>query len=198
MFPPHFNTVLDSNILTVDSLRFKKLLEEQKTIVLGSDPKDRIRQAVFLGKICEQNTSLECNGFNVFVDTGFPSVIMIYGVRGTGKSYTLGNLVEGLISDEGQISSGHGEHALVLFDTLGHFWQMANPPPVSESDQHEILESWNLQPTGFGNMRVFVPRGYNRADPNWIEFSLAYSDMEVDDWVGVLGTNRYDEPLGQL
>ena len=145
-----------------------------------------------------KNDDLPYNGYNVFVDTGFPGVIMIYGVRGTGKSYTLGNIVEGLISKEGEISHGKSAHALVLFDTLGHFWQMAEKPPNSEDEQHNLLKYWGLTPHGFDNLRVFVPKGYRRVVESWNELALAYSDMEIDDWCGVLGTNRYDEPIGQL
>lgn len=198
MFPEHIPTLLDSKIITSESLTFKKKLDDKKIVLLGSDPKANIRQAVFLGKICEANQSLSYNGYNVFVDTGFPSVIMIYGVRGTGKSYTLGDITEGLISDEGEVSHGSSDNALVLFDTLGHFWQMTHPPPDSEEEHHSILRNWGLTAGGFDNLRVFVPKGYPRADPSWEELALAYSDMEIDDWCGVLDTNRYDKPLGQL
>ena len=123
--------------------------------MLGSSDKQDIQHSVFLGKICEANANLPYNGYNVYIDTGFPSVILIFGVRGTGKSYTLGNIVEGLIEDQAKVSTGCNRKALVLFDTLGHFWQMKNPPPDSETEQTQLLKDWGLDKRGFENVEVF-------------------------------------------
>jgi DNA helicase HerA-like ATPase len=126
-------------------------------------------------------------------------VILIFGVRGTGKSYTLGNIVEGLIEDGAKVSTGCNRKALVLFDTLGHFWQMKSPPPDSETEQTQLLKDWGLNKRGFENVEVFTPAGFpGAADKDWKEFALAYSDMEIDDWCGLIKMNQFDDPMGQL
>lgn len=197
-FPPHENVLLNTKIVTWDSLKFRKLIDKQKVVVLGSSDKQDIQHSVFLGKICEANTNLPYNGYNVYIDTGFPSVILIFGVRGTGKSYTLGNIVEGLIEDGAKVSTGCNRKALVLFDTLGHFWQMKSPPPDSDTEATQLLKDWGLDKRGFENVEVFSPAGFPVADDDWKEFALAYSDMEIDDWCGLIKMNQYDDPMGQL
>ena len=154
-FPKHKDVLLNTKIVTSDTLKFRKLIDRQKIVVLGSGEKQTIQHSVFLGKICEANANLPYNGYDVYIDTGFPSVILIFGVRGTGKSYTLGNIVEGLIEDQAKVSTGCNRKALVLFDTLGHFWQMKNPPPDSETEQTQLLKDWGLDKRGFENIEVF-------------------------------------------
>ena len=198
-FPKHKDVLLNTKIVTSDTLKFRKLIGRQKIVVLGSGEKQTIQHSVFLGKICEANANLPYNGYNVYIDTGFPSVILIFGVRGTGKSYTLGNIVEGLLDDGAKVSTGCNRKALVLFDTLGHFWQMKSPPPDSETDQIQLLKDWGLDKRGFENVEVFTPTGFPGTDnEDWNEFALAYSDMEIDDWCGLIKMNQFDDPMGQL
>ena len=80
-FPPHENVLLNTKIVTWDSLKFRRLIDEQKVVVLGSSENQDIQHSVFLGKICEANANLPYNGYDVYIDTGFPSVILIFGVR---------------------------------------------------------------------------------------------------------------------
>ena len=58
------------------------------------------------------------------------------------------------------IREGNAEHGAILFDTLGHFWQMAYAPPDTDSVQIDALEKWGLEPNGFNDrITVYVPAG---------------------------------------
>src|SRR5436189_5121991 len=72
------------------------------------------------------------------LDTTAEQVVAILGKRGTGKSYSLGVLLEGLGCGPGQTAVGKaGSHrAALLFDVLDIFWSSALP--LRESGSPEL------------------------------------------------------------
>src|SRR5438477_11115189 len=73
---------------------------------------------VYLGRLSEAGPLTD-----VRFDTAQAHVVGLFGKRGSGKSYTLGTLLEGLCTREQQTTiaqNGRGA-AVLLFDTLGIF-----------------------------------------------------------------------------
>src|SRR5258708_11249872 len=73
---------------------------------------------VYLGRLAEAGPLTD-----VRFDTEGAHVVALFGKRGSGKSYTLGTLLEGLCTKEGgtSIAENPRENAVLLFDTLGIF-----------------------------------------------------------------------------
>src|SRR5438477_8297496 len=76
------------------------------------------RSWVYLGRLSEAGPLTD-----VRFDTALAHVVGLFGKRGSGKSYTLGTLLEGLCTKnpETSIANNPRTHATLLFDTLGIF-----------------------------------------------------------------------------
>src|SRR5947208_9525389 len=84
-------------------------------------PGDESRSWVYLGRLGEAGALTD-----VRFDTAMAHVVALFGKRGSGKSYTLGTLLEGLCTAETEstIAANPGSSAILLFDTLGVFQWM--------------------------------------------------------------------------
>ncbi len=79
---------------------------------------------VYLGRLAEAGPLTD-----VRFDTDMAHVVALFGKRGSGKSYTLGTLLEGLCTrhTESSIAANPRHSALLLFDTLGVFSMDEHP-----------------------------------------------------------------------
>jgi len=126
----------------------------------------------------------------VYLDLARPHVIGIFGKRGTGKSYTLGTLVEEIINLPEEIKENI---AVVVIDTMGIFWSMKNP---NERD-FKALMKWNLHPRAMP-VEVLVPYGLeNKYREDEIPydglFSFTCSDLMPEDWMFAFGIDEMSE-----
>lgn len=142
---------------------------------------------LFLGEITEE----ERQGTKVYMDGLAPHVVFICGSRGSGKSYTLGVIVEELVKKNPNVG-------IVVIDPIGVFWSMKYPN--KEKREIELLEQWGLEPEGLKNVRVFIPYGYKDEVPKETYdslFSIRVSELTVDDWCLTFGIERFS-PSGLL
>src|SRR5689334_6265770 len=63
----------------------------------SSDP----TASVLIGKVAERSSSSDRFDSNVWLDVTFPHVVLVCGRRGSGKSYDLGIIAEGLSAQGG-------------------------------------------------------------------------------------------------
>ncbi|MFW9889704.1 MAG: ATP-binding protein [Candidatus Thorarchaeota archaeon] len=163
-------------------------------IIGGSSDKP----AVFIGQLAESTSN------KIWLDASKEHVIIIVGKRGSGKSYTLGSLIEGFCSSvEGVISNGPMKRAVVLFDTLDIFWPTLYP--VGESHVNEIqrqvedLGKWRLSQVPL-NVSVYVPAGFRKEimPSSFLDLYLDHRDMHSEDWAALMGVDLVKEPRGQL
>ncbi len=171
-----------------------------KHIVIGREG-EKISNAIFLGKIREYTTGRALFNANVWLDVSRPKVILVFGRRGTGKSYDLGVIIEGLISTESKIRVGNYKFPVVVFDPLNQFWTLRekfNIEDEEEKRQLGLLKKWGLEPASFDNVKIFVPKGTQKRYPGAITFSLDISSMDADDWCGLFKVDKYVDPIGQL
>ena len=101
MFPKLPKVQFKANVKATPPLKFLYSNPTSQNVVFGadnisSDPKN----CILLGKITENSPSKSLYNYNAWFDVDFPSIAMIYGRRGTGKSFTLGTIAEGLISTD--------------------------------------------------------------------------------------------------
>ncbi len=85
-----------------------------------------------------------------YLSIGGAHAVLVCGKRGSGKSYTLGVIVEELLSAAGQ------EIIPILVDPMGVYHTMVQ----ANDAQHDTLFEWGLSAKGF-SVRLLVP-GHRR------------------------------------
>jgi len=119
--------------------------------------KYKSKAALYLGKVNETNREWQ-NYFNkrVLLDSISPHAIFICGMRGSGKSYTLGVIVE-------EMAMKNDGVGIIIIDPMGIFWSMKQKNKMA--NESEMLGRWGLKPTGIKNVKVFIPKGYVHKAP---------------------------------
>lgn len=156
-------------------------------------------RAAYLGKLMEHGKNSNLLDYNVFVDIEFPHVVGIFGSRGSGKSFDLGVLLEGIFLREDLAAPAAARDAAVVFDVQDQFWTLSFSPNTGvESDQVQLadLGRWSLQPAALDNLRIYVPAGSDTQVPNCERFMLAADQLAVDDWLALLELERFSA-MGQ-
>jgi DNA helicase HerA-like ATPase len=157
--------------------------------------------SVVIGRLAEQGPL-----HSVVFDVSTENVVAVFGKRGSGKSYTLGVLVEGLCTQatSTDIAASTHRRAALLLDTLNVFWSTENPyDPAVDADRfgNELaaLETWRLRPCPL-NVVVWVPRGYRRAHTpeDYRDFAIAPADLTADDMADLMDIDAQRDILGQL
>ena len=160
-------------------------------------------EIIKLGRLTEYGPA-----FDVYMDISLEKVLAVFGKRGQGKSYTLGSIIEGLVtqSSNSTISTLCERRALLLFDTLNIYQWMGIPlaekywadyPEIRA--QAETLQEWALKPEQL-DVKVWCPAGFAEGvtSSHHSEFHLRVSDFCLDDWGLVLGLDTVRDIKGQL
>jgi DNA helicase HerA-like ATPase len=143
---------------------------------------------------------------DVRFDTSLAHVIGLFGKRGSGKSYTLGTLLEGLCTQDTSttISGNPRTHAILLFDTLGIFqWVNISLNEKSHKEtiqqQFAVRRGWTIKSEPL-DVAIWIPKGsFSETTPaTHKEFTIRYSDFAAEDWGYLLGLNIYQDRMGQL
>lgn len=155
---------------------------------------------VYIGQVAEFGSPRR-----VHFDATKEFVSLIIGKRGSGKSFCLGSLLEGLctVNDETSISRVTARRGVLLLDPMGNFWTSVFPvrgdgtPRVRE--QWKMFEGWGVVPEDV-NVIVWIPAGFKRDTdhPSINEFHVDVADLDAADWADILGTNLMREPQGIL
>ncbi len=155
---------------------------------------------ILLGKCIEQTRVSNKYDANVWLDIRTPHVIYICGKRGSGKSYDLGILSEGLIlGSNSKVATKDKAITSVIFDTQSQFWALADAPKdtlTEDLEQLDQLRQWGLLTIGLSGARLFKPAGEQSDLPKVEDFVLDPAELDVDDWCGLFGLERYS-PQGQ-
>ena len=154
--------------------------------------------AILIGKIAEFNGDM---GRNLWLDTKGAHVTYIIGKRRGGKSYTLGNIAEGLSNSKFQM--GTVNQAVLILDTLNIYWTMEHAVSTdSKSDKKTIddLDAWGLEAESVENLVCYYPRGLRQAyfPDHYVEFAIRTSDLDANDWAALFEVDVITDPMGQL
>lgn len=172
-------------------------------LIIGRSNTDlSAERLIYMGKVLESCPSTNMLAGDVWLDVGFPHVIYISGTRGSGKSFDLGVLIEG-ISDLDKPTPIQQEVApitTILLDTQNQFWTLKYEPneeiPEHKS-QLEDLKEWRIAPNRLSNIELFTPRGYPKLLGDETEFSIRPRDVDLSEWCALLGQEIYS-PQGHV
>ena len=172
-----------------------------KHILLGQRKyRGQTNALVLLGKCIEQTRVSNKYDANVWLDIRTPHVIYICGKRGSGKSYDLGILSEGLIlRSNSKVTTKDTAITTIIFDTQSQFWSLVDAPKDSlaeDLEQVDQLRQWDLPAVGISGARLFKPAGEYSDLPKVEDFVLDPAELDVADWCGLFGLERYT-PQGQ-
>lgn len=141
---------------------------------------------------------------NVKLDIQTPHVIGMFGKRGSGKSYALGSLIEGLCvkNKENSISKINKDKAVVLFDTLGIFqWMNISLSGTfgdkAINDQKVLQRGWDLKNEDL-QIDIITPKGTNTGFRQYKEFTIDISDFTAADLCYLLSIDLIQDRMGQL
>jgi len=168
-----------------------------KQITIGNI--DSGQERIFLGRLAETGQLI-----GVDFDVSSPHVVAIFGKRGSGKSYTLGSIVEGLCTKEcdSSISTISRTQAILLFDTLGIF-QWMDIPSSSDSSQKLVQEQASLQ-KGWDlrneplDIKIWTPSGTSASSREYEELTINCADFTASDWGYLFGVDILQDRMGQL
>jgi uncharacterized protein len=155
---------------------------------------------LYVGRLAERGPLRK-----VFFNAGREFVVMVLGKRGSGKSYMLGTLLEGLCTTENKTSLAvlTASPGVLLLDPMMNFWPSVIPlsgsGPEKVRQQFNLLDGWGCKPEE-SNVAVWLPRGFRREFdyPNITEFSIKTSDLDAQDWADLVGVNLVRDPQGML
>jgi DNA helicase HerA-like ATPase len=166
------------------------------SVVIGRNEKDHRDYGdlatTLIGKQYITMGNVVSLGNNIMLDALRPHVVLIAGKRGSGKSYTMGVIAEGLASLEEETAKSITS---LIIDTMGIYWTMKNPN-YKEAD---LLKEWGYQPTAFKNINVFVPKGsFDKVKEENVEmadypFSISANELSTSDWCDIFGFSINDE-----
>jgi hypothetical protein len=137
------------------------------------------------------------------LDVSREHVVAVVGKRGSGKTHTLGVLVEGLgLKDvTGDLGSNNTEHAVLVFDTLNLFQWIGIPLESAGGASAEVqmrkAQAWGL-PILSMLPKFWHLSGSNPSTAASSPFLVQASDMSPQDWGLLMDVDIVTEPMGQL
>lgn len=154
-----------------------------------------------LGRICEQGSTAPMG-----LAFGRETVVGIFGQRGSGKSFTLGALLEGLGARDlaAGIGKNVGDRGVLVFDTLNIY--QYGTVPVSQIADPELRGDSQKGASGFGiketeiHFDVSFPAGYKEDfyPDSYEAFALSTASIQPDDYGHIFELDIYKDPMGQL
>ncbi len=137
------------------------------------------RGVVLIGKQYIQMGQTTSLSNPVYLDVAGSHVVFIVGKRGSGKSYSMGSIAEGLADLPIEIRQNL---SIVILDTMGVYWTMKYP----NFQDAEILKKWEMEPKGL-DVKIYTPVGFfyrykEEGIPTDFPFTLRPSDVEPQEW----------------
>lgn len=166
-----------------------------RDIILGRNKRDTekygTKGVVYLAKqfvTMGQTTSVSNK---VFMDVSTSHVVFVCGKRGSGKSYTMGVIAEGMADLDESIKKNI---STVILDTMGIYWTMKYP----NRQDPDLLNAWDLTGHALDNVIIFTPAGYfnkfkEKGIPTDYPFSIIPSELSSDDWAMTFEIDRNSE-----
>ena len=200
----HFGTVLDRTPYAVEDAVVKlQYVSRGQNVVFGRSlrPGD-YRNLIYIGKILESAKGRSYLGADAWLDTTFPHVIYITGTRGSGKSFDLGVIVEGIsrLTTPSPLQNGVTPITSIIIDTQSQFWTLGYPPRASlpeNREQLQELERWNIAPNSLAESKVYVPPGAPRFLGSETTLQIRPRDVTAEEWCAFLDQEVYS-PQGHI
>jgi DNA helicase HerA-like ATPase len=169
--------------------------------ILAGDASCRARDRILLGQLAESGPRRQ-----IWLDLTGEQVVAILGKRGTGKSYTLGVILEGLAAGQGtsHLAELVTLRAGLVLDIMDIFW--SSQIPLTDDGSAELRRQFEaMRRSGYQSKQlsidVWIPAGFEspNIDPAGINsLRLQACDLSLDDWGTLFDVNIYTEPRGML
>lgn len=164
-------------------------------VAIGTEGSDT---RLYLGRVAETGPPRK-----VFFQGSKEFVVLLNGKRGSGKSHTLGVILEGLATkqNDSTIANHESRRAVLLLDPMGNFWTTAHLTSAAGSakvrKQFDSLDGWQCKPEPL-NVGVWLPAGFRNANhpPEVQEFRIRVAELDVADLADLLGVNLVRDPQG--
>lgn len=163
-------------------------------IVLGRESGDKekygITGSVLVGKQYVKIGQVTALAQPVYLDLNRAHVVFVAGKRGSGKSYAMSVIAEGI----GTLPENmRNQLAVIMLDTMGIFWTMKYPNRPDEA----LLKEYGLNSKGIENLKIYTPVGYykqykEKGIPTDAPFSLKPAELSPDDWWLTFDLNPID------
>lgn len=153
-------------------------------IIIGRDEEEKKKfgqkGAILVGKQFVKMGATTSLSNQIYMDVNRSHVIFICGKRGSGKSYTMGVIAEGMADLPAEVSNNI---SIIMLDTMGIYWTMKYP---NQKDD-ELLRQWGLKGKGL-DVKIYTPFGYyedykKKGIPTDAPFSIKPSELDIDDWI---------------
>lgn len=167
-------------------------------IVIGRNAADKEKLGdkgtIFVGKHYVKMGRTVSLSNNIFLDVTRAHVFFIVGKRGSGKSYTMGVIAEGISDLPDEIRNNI---SVILLDTMGIYWTMKYP---NQKDK-QLLNEWGLKSKSL-DVKIYTPSGFfddfrKKGIPTDFPFSIKPSELDATDWCQTFGVEG-NEPIGVL
>jgi hypothetical protein len=152
-------------------------------IVLGRTPDEKkelgTKGSVLIGKQYVKMGPITSLSQPVFLDLNKAHVVFVTGKRGSGKSYTLGVIAEGI----SELDEAEKERlSVIMLDTMGIYWTMKYP----NNPDADLLKEWGLEGKSV-DIKIFCPAGHfkeykEKGIPADVSFSIKPSELLPEDW----------------
>jgi len=152
-------------------------------VVIGRNEDEKkkigIDGTIFIGKHYVKMGAQTSLSNRILLDVTTSHVIFICGKRGSGKSYTMGVIAEGMSDLPEEVKQNI---SVILLDTMGIYWTMKYPNKHEEAE----LKEWELLPKGL-DIHIYTPKGYyqtykDQGIPTDFPFSMMPSELSASDW----------------
>jgi hypothetical protein len=165
-------------------------------VVVGKTQPDSPVSAVFLGKPAEYDHMRK----NVWLDCDGAHAVYVVGKRRSGKTYTLGVLLEGLASGS-WLRLGSEQQAVLMVDTMNVFITMPNSVVDiygDRSSQVRELKKWALPNEQFDILLLYPKGSSPPPEGRSREVAVKPSDLSGQDWAALFEVDTFSDPIGQL
>lgn len=152
-------------------------------VVIGRTKKDLAKYGkegtVFIGKQYIKMGQVTSLSNPVYLDIAGSHVVFVVGKRGSGKSYSMGAIAEGLADLPVEIRQNL---SIVLLDTMGIYWTMKYP----NFQDAGLLREWDFEPKPL-DVKIYTPSGFyvrfkQEGIPTDFPFSIRPLDVGPEDW----------------
>lgn len=194
----NFKKVFDKSSYSVqDPLVKINIAGKNGNMVVGSTSFNEANSSlIYLGKVLENSASKNYLANDLWLDVKFPHVIYVTGTRGSGKSFDLGVLLEGIsdLQDETEIQYNVPPMCSFLIDTQSQFWTLKYKPNEKiEANrlQLEELNKWNLPANQLKNCQLWRVSEKDIITGDEKRFQIRPNQVKHEEWCEILNIEVY-------
>ena len=153
-------------------------------IVLGRSDAERekigLTGTILIGKQYVKMGQVTALSQPIYLDLNKAHCVFVCGKRGSGKSYSLGVIAEGIAKLEPELRN---KLSVLILDTMGIYWTMKYPNHKEET----LLHEWGFEGAAVETVKIFTPIGFykeyrEKGIPTDAPFAIKPNELNPEDW----------------